>query len=170
VTIVEQTTPVSDEVDRAVGRLLVEETMLLDMEQYEDWLRLLASDVRYWIPIRQDMDQDHAVSIAYDSHRRLEERIMSKQSGLGWAAIPPPRLCHILGGYRCRQQHSGTVLVQSSQLIVVLPERGPQQNHAGLVEYELRPVETSSFGFEIAKKVIRLLDSDRPFAGIVFLI
>ena len=41
--------------EREVANFLYHEAEVLDERRYEEWLELLADDVRYWMPIRRNV-------------------------------------------------------------------------------------------------------------------
>ena len=92
------------DVRRAIKDFLYREARLLDMEQYDDWLAMLAPDIRYWIPTanaRYRRDGGCAPRPSDTSHMDdrlpdLQRRIKRFQDPSAWAEDPPTRHCHVI--------------------------------------------------------------------------
>src|SRR5947209_5211386 len=85
---------------------LYHEAELLDERRYEDWLALLADDVRYWMPIRRNVKfgelereftragQD--INWFDEGKDTLTRRVQQILTGVHWAEEPLSRLCHMV--------------------------------------------------------------------------
>jgi len=99
----------------AIARLLLKqqiedflyhEAELLDERRYEDWLALLADDVRYWMPMRRNVKfgelereftragQD--INWFDEGKDTLTRRVQQILTGVHWAEEPLSRLCHMV--------------------------------------------------------------------------
>ena len=99
----------------AIARLLLKqqiedflyhEVELLDERRYEDWLALLADDVRYWMPMRRNVKfgelereftragQD--INWFDEGKDTLTRRVQQILTGVHWAEEPLSRLCHMV--------------------------------------------------------------------------
>ncbi|MBM3224082.1 MAG: 3-phenylpropionate/cinnamic acid dioxygenase subunit beta [Candidatus Tectomicrobia bacterium] len=99
----------------AIARLLLKqqiedflyhEAELLDERRYEDWLALLAADVRYWMPMRRNVKfgelereftragQD--INWFDEGKDTLTRRVQQILTGVHWAEEPLSRLCHMV--------------------------------------------------------------------------
>ena len=66
------------------------EADLLDRGEFEAWYDLFAEDGLYWVPIGDDGDNPgRAVSVAFDDHRRLGDRIAWMKTGDVHSHQPP---------------------------------------------------------------------------------
>ena len=83
-----------------IEQWLYHEAQLLDERRYEDWLGLLADDIRYWVPVRTNRtrrDQDNEIgSPAHYAHfdenlSSLQARVRRIGTGMAWAEEPPSR-------------------------------------------------------------------------------
>ena len=104
----------SDASDR-IAHVLLKETIedflyhdaeLLDERRYEEWLELLAEDVRYWMPMRRNvkfgelhreftrMGQD--INWFDEGKETLTRRVKQILTGVHWAEEPLSRLCHMV--------------------------------------------------------------------------
>ena len=85
---------------------LYHEAELLDERHYEDWLALLADDVRYWMPMRRNVKfgelereftragQD--INWFDEGKDTLTRRVQQILTGVHWAEEPLSRLCHMV--------------------------------------------------------------------------
>ncbi|HET8672432.1 MAG TPA: aromatic-ring-hydroxylating dioxygenase subunit beta [Thermoleophilaceae bacterium] len=150
----------------AVAAFLYHEADLLDSRRYEEWLGLYTDDAIYWIPQGDDADHVHQVSIAYDDHRRLHERVLRLGSGFAFSQDPPSRTCHVVGNVRIAGELDGDLDVRSN-LVLAEMRRGLQSVYAGQVTHQLVPTGES---FLVRRKTIRLINSDIPLSNLTFLI
>jgi 3-phenylpropionate/cinnamic acid dioxygenase small subunit len=89
---------------------LWEEADLLDEFRYEEWLDLLADDVSYWMPIRQNVpsremedeltDEELEPSWFTDDKETLKARVGQIRTHVHWADEPFSRISHIISNVR----------------------------------------------------------------------
>lgn len=151
---------------RAVEEFLYHEADLLDSRSYEGWLALYTDDAIYWIPQGDEPDPVHQVSIAYDDHRRLHERVLRLSSGFAFSQDPPSRTCHVVGNVRVAGEIDGDLDVRSN-LVLAEMRRGVQNVYAGQVTHQLVPTGES---FMVRRKTVRLINSDVPLSNLTFLV
>jgi 3-phenylpropionate/cinnamic acid dioxygenase small subunit len=103
------------EPDERLARLLLKEEIedflyreadLLDERRYEDWLALVADDIRYWMPMRRNVrlgDEareftraDHDVNWFDEGKETLERRVKQIMTGVHWAEEPVSRISHLI--------------------------------------------------------------------------
>ena len=97
---------------------LYREADLLDERRYDEWLALLAEDVRYWMPMRRNVKVDDRereftregrdISWFDEGKETLTRRVRQIQTGIHWAEEPVSRISH---------------LVSNIQLVEVNPRR-----------------------------------------------
>jgi 3-phenylpropionate/cinnamic acid dioxygenase small subunit len=85
---------------------LYHEAELLDERRYEDWLELLADDVRYWMPMRRNVKfgelereftrQGQDINWFDEGKDTLRRRVQQILTGVHWAEEPLSRLCHMI--------------------------------------------------------------------------
>src|SRR5437870_12102848 len=99
----------------AIARLLLQqqiedflyhEVELLDERRYEDWLALLAEDVRYWMPMRRnvkfgELEREFTregldVNWFDEGKETLTRRVKQILTGIHWAEEPLSRICHMV--------------------------------------------------------------------------
>jgi len=85
---------------------LYREADLLDERHYDEWLALLAEDVRYWMPMRRNVKVDdrereftrEGLDISWfdEGKETLTRRVRQIQTGIHWAEEPVSRISHLL--------------------------------------------------------------------------
>ena len=78
-----------------VEAFLYDEAELLDERRYEDWLALIAPDIRYWMPMRRNVKfgesareftrADHDINWFDEGRDTLERRVRQIMTGIHWA-------------------------------------------------------------------------------------
>jgi 3-phenylpropionate/cinnamic acid dioxygenase small subunit len=89
-----------------IEEFLYHEAELLDERRYEDWLTLIAADVRYWMPMRRNVKvgehhreftrADHDINWFDEGRDTLERRVRQIMTGIHWAEEPVSRITHIV--------------------------------------------------------------------------
>jgi 3-phenylpropionate/cinnamic acid dioxygenase small subunit len=89
-----------------VEEFLYHEAELLDERRYEDWLELIAEDIRYWMPMRRNVKvgaeereftrADHDINWFDEGRETLERRVRQIMTGIHWAEEPVSRITHIV--------------------------------------------------------------------------
>jgi 3-phenylpropionate/cinnamic acid dioxygenase small subunit len=102
---------VSDRLDRVlltqeIAEFLYAEAELLDERRYDDWLALLAADIRYWMPMRRNVKYGDTtreftregadISWFDEGKETLTRRVRQIQTGIHWAEEPQSRITHIV--------------------------------------------------------------------------
>ena len=85
---------------------LYREADLLDERHYDEWLALLADDVRYWMPMRRNVKVDDRereftregrdISWFDEGRETLTRRVRQIQTGIHWAEEPVSRISHLI--------------------------------------------------------------------------
>jgi 3-phenylpropionate/cinnamic acid dioxygenase small subunit len=93
-----------------IDDFLYREADLLDERRYEDWLALLAEDVRYWMPMRRNVKfgaEAHEFTRAgqdinwFDEGKEtLTRRVRQILTGMHWAEEPVSRISHMISNVR----------------------------------------------------------------------
>src|SRR5271155_1811489 len=89
-----------------VAEFLYAEAELLDERRYDDWLALLADDIRYWMPMRRNVKfgdvtreftrEGEDISWFDEGKETLTRRVRQIQTGIHWAEEPQSRIAHIV--------------------------------------------------------------------------
>jgi len=89
-----------------IAEFLYREAELLDERRYDDWLALLADDIRYWMPMRRNVKfgeegrelTREGTDIAWfdEGKDTLTRRVRQIQTGIHWAEEPQSRISHLV--------------------------------------------------------------------------
>jgi 3-phenylpropionate/cinnamic acid dioxygenase small subunit len=89
-----------------IEEFLYHEAELLDERRYEDWLALLADDVRYWMPMRRnvkfgELEREFTregldINWFDEGKETLTRRVQQILTGVHWAEEPLSRICHLV--------------------------------------------------------------------------
>ena len=159
--------PSTRELREQVTAFLVHEADLIDQYRYDEWLALWSTQGIYWVPCNEDdYDPTRHVSIIYDDHDRLQERVFRLNSEGAHSQDPPSRLCRIVGNEQVSRGPSGDVQVRANMILVEV-RSGEKNVYGARVEYVLEPEEDT---FKIRKKKVILLDNDEPLGNLTFIL
>jgi 3-phenylpropionate/cinnamic acid dioxygenase small subunit len=102
-----------------IAEFLYAEAELLDERRHDEWLALLADDIRYWMPMRRNVKygdtareftrEAEDISWFDEGKDTLTRRVRQIQTGIHWAEEPQSRITH---------------MVSNVQLLDVLPDAG----------------------------------------------
>lgn len=105
-----------------VAQFLYAEAELLDERRHDEWLELLADDIRYWMPMRRNVKygdttreftrETEDISWFDEGKDTLTRRVRQIQTGIHWAEEPQSRITH---------------MISNVQLQAVTPVTGPPQ-------------------------------------------
>ncbi len=89
-----------------VEAFLYHEANLLDDRRYEEWLELLADDVRYWAPMRRnvkfgELEREYTregqdINWFDEGKDTLTRRVQQILTGVHWAEEPLSRISHLV--------------------------------------------------------------------------
>src|SRR3984957_14063475 len=89
-----------------VAEFLYAEAELLDERRHDEWLALLADDIRYWMPMRRNVKfgegerefTRESTDIAWfdEGKDTLTRRARQIQHGIQWAEEPQSRIAHLV--------------------------------------------------------------------------
>jgi len=93
-----------------VEEFLYHEADLLDDRRYEEWLALVADDVRYWMPMRRNVKfgeeereftrAGHDINWFDEGKETLTRRVKQILTGIHWAEEPVSRISHMVSNIR----------------------------------------------------------------------
>lgn len=152
---------------REVEGVLYLEARLLDDRAFGEWLELYTPDATYWIPsTSDDVDPTQEVSIIYDRHAQLRERVWRLESGLAYAQEPGSRTAHVIGNVEVSVEPDGQVAARSAFVITEF-RRERTLVHAGRCLHRLRD---DGDGLRIAFKKLDLVNNDGHIGNMSFLL
>lgn len=108
---------------REIEDFLYMEAELLDERKFNDWLDLIAEDIRYYMPIRRNVkfgEQEREntsdksdVSWFDEGKVTLAGRVRQINTGLHWAEEPLSRVCHMVSNVQVLGVQGDEVKVKS---------------------------------------------------------
>ena len=152
----------------AVAAFLYREARLMDEHRYQEWLTLWeSSGTLYWVPCNDDdIDPRRQVSIIYDDHDRLAQRVERLVSGTVLAQQPRPKMRRIVSNIEPEQEAADVIAVRSN-FILATARAGRQEFWAGQALHRLRVRDGAH---RIFSKKVLLNNSDQEIPLLQFLI
>lgn len=154
----------NDELHLQAHRWLIDESYLLDAQDYEEWLSHIATDVHYLMPVRVTTALGAGYTTApgmahLDENRySLSRRVARFATEHAWTEDPPSRLRHYITNVRTfRTDNPDEIVVDSA--VLLFRSRGDVNEAATISagrEDLLRRVET---GWELARRTIMVDES-----------
>jgi 3-phenylpropionate/cinnamic acid dioxygenase small subunit len=152
---------------REVEDFLYLEAAYIDERRFDAWLDLFTDDAYYWVPANaNDVDPNAHVSIIYDDHDRIAERVYRLQSGNAYGQVPPSKTRHLITNVRVLEGDGRTTMVSSNFLIVEL-RLGVKAIYSGRYEHHL---ERNGSSWKMKMKKVELLDNDESLGNLTFLL
>jgi dibenzofuran dioxygenase beta subunit len=164
---------VTTEQQRSIETFLYREARLLEQNRFEDWLRLLADDIRYWMPVREvlekpadENEQNKSFALYDDDKRSLELRALRLDTGLAHAEAPPSTTQRLITNVLAEPADKGGEFRVSSNFLVYQERRGRHSStYVGRREDTLR---VTNSGFLITSRKIELAQSILPATIAIF--
>jgi 3-phenylpropionate/cinnamic acid dioxygenase small subunit len=144
--------------------LIWHEADLLDRKEYDAWKRLYAPDAHYVVPVdRESEDFANALNMVYDDAHLRDLRVQRMTEGHAIAAVDAARTVRTVSRFVPVEVTDTEVTLRSAQVLVAF-KRGSHDLWAGEVTHTVRLADSGDL---VARKVVRLIDSDDavPAAG-----
>ena len=147
--------------------ILFEEARILDDRRYDEWLTMLTDDAIYWVPCNgEGIDPNREISLVYDDHARLRDRIDRLNSGVAHAQSPPSKTCRLISNVQIEQTCEDTAGITSAFFLYEL-RHARQRIFAGRYHYRLRFEEGR---WKIASKKAVLVNNDEVIDNLTFIV
>ncbi len=112
---------------RRVEEFLFHEAQLMDERRFEEWLDLLAEDMRYWMPMHRNVAFDELereqtreqadVNWFDEGKETLTLRVRQIRTGVHWAEEPLSRTCHCVSNVQVDQIAADAIMVRSRFIV-----------------------------------------------------
>jgi 3-phenylpropionate/cinnamic acid dioxygenase small subunit len=109
---------------RDIDQLLYHEAHLLDSGLFQEWLELLAPDLRYWAPARAELHREHEredearrLLLFDETKASLALRISRLETGLAWVENPTTRTRRIVSNVTAAKEANNLVHVRSNFIL-----------------------------------------------------
>jgi 3-phenylpropionate/cinnamic acid dioxygenase small subunit len=120
-------------------QFLFREAHLLDECRFQEWLSLLADDIRYWMPTMgrhygpaskatAPLDPEHRIRLEFSGENELAfldetkdslaRRVARLDSGMAWAEDPPSRTCRFISNVMVREGDANAEMIVHSNFIL----------------------------------------------------
>lgn len=155
------TLPFSDYRHLRAQQWLIDEAYLLDQQEYERWLELLADDIHYLMPVRvttaRGAGYDWSPGMAHFDENKysLTRRVARFATEHAWTEDPPSRLRHHITNVRTfATEAAGHVVVDSG--VLLFRSRGDSREPALISagREDLLRDETGNDGWRLARRTI----------------
>ena len=107
-----------------VEQLLYREAHLLDSGLFDEWLELMALDVRYWAPVRamvagkeEAESESSRLPLFDESKASLRLRVSRLQTGLAWVETPPTRARRFVSNITAESGPNELIRVRSNFIV-----------------------------------------------------
>jgi len=162
-TITKRTAPAVD-VCRELEQFLFDEADVLDAWQFDDWLTMLAEDIHYWAPGRENLlhrERKNEMagpggSAHFDENfEHMIERVDRLKTHQAWAEEPASRTRHLVTNIRVfTTDNPDEFEVESSFHVFRTRSERDFDSVIGKRYDVIRRVEGSAYGFRIARRKI----------------
>ena len=148
----------------AVTQFLHLEADLLDEWRFEEWLELLAEDLHYWAPTRENRvyrERRHETSApggsAYFEETRADmvQRVGRLLTHMAWAEDPPSRTRHLISNVRVFDTGTEGEYAVSSNFLVYRTRSERDEDQIVGQRRDVVRVTGSDAGFELVRREIR---------------
>lgn len=168
-----QAAKVSREVREEIEAFLFDEADLLDRDEFEQWLGLLAPDVHYFARVRQTFRRAGGPGFSErsmhldDNYTSLQMRIQRHRTSSDWAEDPPSRIRHFITNVRVRPADDGVGYRVTSNALLVRT-RGDEAK-AETVSAERRDIiRRDETGWKLVQREILLDHTTLPTHNLSF--
>ncbi|MEJ0024913.1 MAG: 3-phenylpropionate/cinnamic acid dioxygenase subunit beta [Rhizomicrobium sp.] len=160
------------ELQHEIEQFLYREAALLDNRRFEEWLDVLAEDIRYYMPLRTNRSRreqsleyssEHESSYFDEDKRMMNVRVKKLRSEFGWSEDPPSRTRHLVSNVQIEPNVDGESFAITAAVLVY---RNRAERTVDIISGERRDVlrrANNALGFEIASRTF-LIDQSTVLA------
>ncbi len=117
-------------------QLLFREARLLDLTQYEDWLQLLSGRIRYWAPVRSNVEREDFASPSLltlfdDRKSDLVLRVKRIRTSYALSEQPASRARRLVTNVEVLSADDRAAVVSSNFLVAVSRWNNPARIYSG---------------------------------------
>lgn len=159
-----KTLPFNDERHLLAHQWLVDEAYLLDQQDYEAWLSLLAEDIHYYMPVKVTTalgaGYDTAPGMAHfdENWYSLSRRVARFATEHAWTEDPPSRLRHYVTNVRTFATDKPDELIVDSA-VLLFRSRGDVRESALVSAGREDLLRRSDNGWKLARRLIAVDES-----------
>lgn len=151
-----------DDTYHQVVDFLLDEAALLDDRRHDEWLEMLADDIRYHVPVRVTTAHTLATSTSSMAHfdedlYSLRKRVQRFGTEHAWAEDPPSRTRRFVTNIRCWATPEDDIVAESSLLL--FRSRGDIHDHDLLSGRRRDVIRRLADGLRLASREVWLDES-----------
>jgi 3-phenylpropionate/cinnamic acid dioxygenase small subunit len=155
----------SPDVHYEISQFLFDEAALLDERRFDEWLELIADDIRYWMPTRVnrlyrqrelEIAQPGETAFFDDDKARLRLRVERLKTARAWAEEPPSRARRLISNIRAWHANSPDEVQVSASFILYRSRREKDEDLFVGVRRDILRRTAKPAGWEIARRTIIL--------------
>lgn len=155
---------VTADLQHEIEQFLYDEAALLDAHRYDEWIALVADDMRYWMPVRanrlrREAEQEIAgpddAAFFDETKAQLEQRLRRLETGMAWAEDPLSRTRHLVSNVRIFPDGDDELEVECAFLLYRTRLEREMDLFVGKRTDRLRRADTEA-GWVIARRTIIL--------------
>jgi len=155
------------DIRREFEAFLFHEARLMDKHQFGDWMALWDAECLYWVPCNsEDVNPDRELSIIYETHDQIQERVRRLSGKFAHAQQPKSRLIRVLSNIEIVSADDTTV-TGTSTFVLGEVRLNRQMVWFGRNEHVL--VRTAE-GLRMRRKKVFVLNNDTPMPNMTFLV
>lgn len=156
---------VAPELQQEIEGFLYAEAELLDERRFEEWLKLLADDIHYFMPVRtnrlpkdQHLETRPVQEGGHFDDDKATLRIRVRKLGIeqSWSEYPASRTRHMVTNVRVRQTERDGEYEVRSYFHFYRSRHERQVDHLIGGREDLLRRTNNAYGFEIARRTIHL--------------
>jgi 3-phenylpropionate/cinnamic acid dioxygenase small subunit len=156
---------VSPALQHEIEQFLFVEANLLDTRQFEEWCTLLAGDLRYFMPLRSNLDTasrdgefsgDNESAYFDDTKEYMQMRVRRLLTERAWAEEPPSRTRHMISNVRISPLDGERGLEVRSVFFVYRSRLERQVDEYVGERVDVLRKADNPYGWELAKRTIYL--------------
>lgn len=156
---------VTPSLQHEIEQFLYEEADLMDAWKVDEWYTLMAPDLHYWAPTRQNRtsrEQSQEVAGPFGSaffdedHALLGQRIARMHTGMAWAEDPPSRIRHLICNVRVHETDNPAEYDVESSFYLFRTRLEREMDRFVGKRHDVLRRDGNPYGFQIAKRTIIL--------------
>jgi len=153
------------ELHHELSQFLYREARLLDSRQFDDWLEMIADDVRYVAPVRlarmpreerKEFEPVGGGAHFDETKADLEQRVRKVNTGRAWSEVPASRTRHLVTNVEVHSVTGDTYRVSSHFLLYRTRSATYQDQFAGARNDLLRRRSAAFGDLELVERTILL--------------
>jgi ethylbenzene dioxygenase subunit beta len=146
----------------AVEAIIQREARYLDLQRWDDWLRLYTDDCEYWVPASPGQtDAKTQVSLFYEDRTLMETRLKRLVHPSALSLAKPIRTSHLVGGITIEEDGANGEEIVTTSSFHMLEQHGDRRRlFGGIYTHRLRQI---GGGVLIRAKRVDLINCDQPF-------